>query len=58
MKNIYDVLRQKESELAQARKDCSALYRVIPMIAEETDPKPQLPAVDAAPQPNAAEATS
>lgn len=51
MKNIYDVLRQKESELTQLRKDLSALYRVIPLVAEESDPKPEIPNLDAPLQP-------
>lgn len=43
MKNIYEVLRQKESELNELRKDLSALYRAIPLVQEEGDPKPDLP---------------
>jgi len=43
MKNIYEVLKQKESDLNQLRLDLSALYRTIPLIAEEGDPKPALP---------------
>ena len=38
MKDINAVLRQKEAELAQVRIEVSALYKVIPLVAEPGDP--------------------
>jgi hypothetical protein len=47
MKNLLDVMKQKETEilrleaaLAQQRKELSAIYVVLPMITEPNDPKP------------------
>lgn len=47
MKNIYEVLRQKELELLRLQKEVFAFYRVIPLIAEESDPKPDIPDLNA-----------
>jgi hypothetical protein len=47
MKNLLDVMKQKETEilqketdLTQLRKELSALYVVLPLLAEPGDPKP------------------
>lgn len=39
MKDINEVLRQKEAELAKVQGEVSALYKVIPLVAEPGDPK-------------------
>lgn len=39
MKNILDVLKAKEAELAKVRSEVSALYTVVPLVAEPGDPK-------------------
>jgi hypothetical protein len=39
MKNIYDVLRQKEAELQQIQKEIEALRVAARLLAEEGDPR-------------------
>jgi hypothetical protein len=39
MKNPFEVLKQKQEELMKVKMELSALYMVIPLIAEATDPK-------------------
>jgi hypothetical protein len=42
MKNIYEVLRQKEQEIRRLEKEIEALRVVLPMLAEESDtPRPR-----------------
>jgi hypothetical protein len=54
MKNVYEVLRQKELELARLEKEVEALRIAAPLLSEEKEqlaeaPKPSLAA--SAPQP-------
>ena len=47
MKNVYEVLRQKELELTRLEKEVEALRIAAPLLSEETkesvsDPKPTL----------------
>jgi hypothetical protein len=35
MKNIYDVMRQKEQEIERLRKELQALHIVAPLLGEE-----------------------
>jgi len=49
MKNVYEVLRQKEFELTRLEKEVEALRVVAPLLAEEAEqpgeaPKPSLTA--------------
>jgi hypothetical protein len=37
MKDVYQVLRQKEMEIVRVRKEIEALHLVIPLLAEERD---------------------
>ncbi|HUK87506.1 MAG TPA: hypothetical protein VLT85_07555 [Terriglobales bacterium] len=37
MKNIYEVLRQKEQEIRRLEKEIEALRIVLPMLAEDSD---------------------
>jgi hypothetical protein len=59
MKNVYEVLRQKEMELTRLEKEVEALRVVAPLLSEEKEtisdmPKPALAtAVNAGPQPTA-----
>jgi hypothetical protein len=39
MKNIYEVLRQKEAELQQLQKEIEALRVAARLLAEEGDPR-------------------
>ena len=39
MKNIFDVLRQKEAELQQIQKELEALRIAARLLAEEGDPR-------------------
>ncbi len=42
MKNIYEVLRQKEQEIRRLEKEIEALRTVLPLLAEESDaPRPR-----------------
>lgn len=42
MKNIYEVLRQKEQEIRRLEKEIEALRVVLPMLTEEADaPRPR-----------------
>ncbi len=57
MKNVYEVLRQKELELSRLEKEVEALRVVAPILSEdgeaEDDQQPTLPrAVNATPQPD------
>jgi hypothetical protein len=59
MKNVYEVLRQKEMELTRLEKEVEALRLVAPLLSEEKEmaadmAKPALAtAVNAGPQPPA-----
>ncbi len=37
MKDVYEVLRQREVEIVRVRKEIEALQLVIPLLAEEGD---------------------
>ena len=55
MKNVYEVLRQKEMELTRLEKEVEALRLVAPLLSEEKEsvaeiPKSVLPAAVNAPQ--------
>lgn len=50
MKNIYDVLKQKESEIQQLQKEIEALRIAATLLADDTDARPVAAAV-AAPTP-------
>jgi len=54
MKNVYEVLRQKELELAKLEKEVEALRVAAPLLSEEKESpiesKPTLAAAAAAPQ--------
>ncbi len=57
MKNIYEVLRQKELEVSKLEKEVEALRIAVPLVAEdgeaENNDQPTLPrAVNDAPQPD------
>ena len=57
MKNVYEVLRQKELEVSRLEKEVEALRIVAPILSEdgevEDDQQPTLPrAVNATPQPD------
>lgn len=55
MKNVYEVLRQKEMELTRLEKEVEALRLVAPLLSEEkenlSDMKPSLAAAVNGPQP-------
>jgi hypothetical protein len=56
MKNVYEVLRQKEMELTRLEKEVEALRLVAPLLSEEKEPisditKPTLAAAVNGPQP-------
>ncbi len=56
MKNVYEVLRQKEMELARLEKEVEALRVAAPLLSEEKEavaetPKPTLTATPAPQQP-------
>jgi len=57
MKNVYEVLRQKEQELARLEKEVEALRVVAPLLSEEAKemtgemPKPTLTATPPVQQP-------
>jgi len=58
MKNVYEVLRQKEMELTRLEKEVEALRLVAPLLSEEKEPisditKPTLAAAVNGPQPAA-----
>jgi hypothetical protein len=58
MKNVYEVLRQKEMELTRLEKEVEALRLVAPLLSEEKEslsemPKSVLPAAVNGPQPPA-----
>jgi hypothetical protein len=42
MKNILDVLTAKEAELTKLQTELSALYTVVPLLAEPSDPQPAI----------------
>ncbi len=48
MKNIYDVLRQKESELQQLQKDIETLRAAARLLAEESEEPTVKPAGNSA----------
>ncbi len=62
MRNIYDVLRQKEAEVERVKKELQALRIVAPLLEEEIAPEVQVapppvrtyPTVQAKPAPVAA----
>ncbi len=37
MKDLFEVLRQKEMDIARVRREIEALHQVIPLLAEEGD---------------------
>ena len=43
MKNVYEVLRQKEMELARLEKEVEALRLVAPLLSEEKEAAGELP---------------
>jgi hypothetical protein len=51
MKNVYEVLRQKELELAKLEKEVEALRVAAPLLSEEKEPaaEPPKPTLTAAP---------
>jgi hypothetical protein len=53
MKNVYEVLRQKEMELTRLEKEVEALRLVAPLLSEEKEEmaKPALAAAVNGPQP-------
>ena len=58
MKNVYEVLRQKEMELTRLEKEVEALRLVAPLLSEEKEPvseiaKSVLPPAVNGPQPTA-----
>lgn len=42
MKNIYEVLRQKEAEIERLKKELQALRIVAPLLEEELTPEVQI----------------
>jgi len=40
MKNIYEVMRQKEAEIQQLQRDIEALRTAARLLADESDPSP------------------
>jgi hypothetical protein len=55
MKNVYEVLRQKELELTRLEKEVEALRVAAPLLSEEKEPQAEAPkpsiAATAPPQP-------
>ncbi|MGA7558151.1 MAG: hypothetical protein WCF61_18300 [Terriglobales bacterium] len=55
MKNVYEVLRQKELELSRLEKEVEALRVAAPLLSEEKEPQMEAPkptlAATAPPQP-------
>jgi hypothetical protein len=53
MKNVYEVLRQKELELARLEKEVEALRVAAPLLSEEKEPVAEVPkpSLTAAPPP-------
>jgi hypothetical protein len=43
MKNIYEVLRQKEADIEQVKKELQALRIVAPLLEEDLSPELQAP---------------
>jgi len=43
MKNVYEVLRQKEMELTRMEKEVEALRVVAPLLSEEKEPVSEMP---------------
>jgi hypothetical protein len=43
MKNVYEVLRQKELELTRLEKEVEALRVAAPLLSEEKEPQAELP---------------
>jgi hypothetical protein len=43
MKNVYEVLRQKEMELTRLEKEVEALRLVAPLLSEEKEPVSDIP---------------
>jgi len=43
MKNVYEVLRQKELELARLEKEVEALRVAAPLLSEEKEPASETP---------------
>ncbi|MFB3916857.1 MAG: hypothetical protein ACE14M_09010 [Terriglobales bacterium] len=41
MKNIYEVLRQKETELSRLTKEIEALHIAIRLLADDSDAQPE-----------------
>ena len=41
MKNIFDVLRQKEAELQQIQRDIEALRVAARLLSDDGDPRPE-----------------
>jgi hypothetical protein len=37
MKDVYEILRQKEMDIVRVRKEIEALLSVIPLLADETE---------------------
>jgi hypothetical protein len=42
MKNVYEVLRQKEMDLTRVRQEVEALRYVAPLLSEESEDQPQI----------------
>jgi hypothetical protein len=38
MRDIYQLLREKEQRIEQVRKEIEALRAVVPLLADQTDP--------------------
>ena len=43
MKNVYEVLRRKEMDLARVRQEVDALRYVAPLLSEQKEDQPQIP---------------
>jgi hypothetical protein len=43
MKNVYEVLRQKEMDLTRVRQEVEALRYVAPLLSEQREDQPQTP---------------
>jgi hypothetical protein len=43
MKNVYEVLRQKELELTRLEKEVEALRVAAPLLSEEKEPQAEMP---------------
>ncbi|MGI9104446.1 MAG: hypothetical protein ACR2IF_18535 [Terriglobales bacterium] len=57
MKNIYDVLRQKESELQQLQRDIETLRAAARLLSEESEEPAVKAAVNSSARPAAVPAT-